>query len=189
MLKLCWVMVNLVHSNYKTCVVLIVSIPWKQQQKCVLSMKQFINLFLDCVARMKEEKSKTLSIMCSIQLFFSSCLSTFLTLNESFPPHSCQNLFHSNASCPNNCSASLNTTLHTMGCCYNLILNNTAYTSTTNISASFSSDYWNNCGIHPPSDHCVCTYSSIGGTYSLQSNNFANNLILLLLLLATSNII
>lgn len=126
--------------------------------------------------------------MYSIQLFFSSCLSTFLTLNEPFPPHSCQNLSHSNTSCPNNCSTSLNTTLHTMGCCYNLILNNTAYTTTTNISASFGSDYWNNCGISLPSDQCICTYSSIGSGYSLQSYTFGNNLILLLLLLATANI-
>lgn len=118
--------------------------------------------------------------------YFSSCLSTFLTLNESFPSHSCQNFTHSNTSCPNNCSTSLNTTLHTMGCCYNLILNNTAYKTTTNLTASFSSNYWNNCGISPPFDQCICTYSSIGNDYS---NYVGKNLILLLLLLAIANIL
>ncbi len=89
--------------------------------------------------------------------FYSySCLSTFLSLNQSFPPSVCPNTL--NSSCPIECSIQLNTTLHTTGCCFS-ILNNTAY-GDPNITGPYEYMYWTQCGVPVP-ETCEFDYNTV----------------------------
>ena len=109
---------------------------------------------------------------------FFSCLSTFLALNQTFPPSTCPNVTNS-MSCPIDCASQLNTTLYTMGCCFS-ILNNTAY-GDQNITGPYEYEYWTQCGVATP-NVCECDYSTASEASTVHSGNISYYLSIISLL-------
>ena len=89
-------------------------------------------------------------------IIINSCLSAFITLNQTFPPLVCPNIIN-NGSCPLECTTQLNATLHTTGCCFSM-LNNTAY-SNPNITGPYEYMYWTECGVPVP-EICEFDYNT-----------------------------
>ena len=93
-----------------------------------------------------------------------SCLSTLQALETPFPSMTHQNLTW-NGSCPTEYAQQMKNTSATMGCCFNLLLNTTAYRWTLALNNEteelvYSDEYWRQCNATTPGQ-CKCSYEGI----------------------------
>lgn len=92
-----------------------------------------------------------------------SCLSTFQALETPFPSPAHENLTF-NSSCPE-CAEQMRNTSVSMGCCFNLLLNTTAYRwklaySNETEELVYSHEFWEQYNVTVPGQ-CACSYESI----------------------------
>ncbi len=106
-------------------------------------------------------------VCCFIQYILSSCLPTFLLYTQpNLSPSVCLKTIDYNTS-PMECTTQLNTTLHTIGCCFTA-LNNTVYGTNTGPCEYM---YWTQCGVPTPGACEFDYHTALSRANSILNNN------------------